>query len=561
MALNKKIKIAAALLLALVLVIWGVFYLHSANSIRVSNENHLQQISTQIIDRLESELLDLEYVSYTLSQNEAVQEFAAEQNALAFHEKSAGVDEIMDTLGDASGPNAHIVVYNRDGVWANFAGSLGHAAAGALYKNLDTSALPRYRAITLEGVRYISYARSVETAGAKQGCVVLLAEEERLLGMLSEYLTTDGLVVSLSEGNRIVASSDAELLNQSVEQASVSSLLLKRRKLGFAPVEVLVSTGAGTLVQVSRDYGLAALLTALLLAALLILFARLANRHLFRPMLHVIRDVESLGSVGQQAIALNPTGEPSFDGLVDQINQMLGRLDEKNRALLSAQSRLQSAEIERQQALIISLKKQIDAHFTVNVLNDVKVLAEGGETEKAAEVADGLSHLLRYANAEDEFVDGMEELFVLEKYVAIMGIRYGSDFTAEFDWDDRLGRVKMPRMLLQPLVENAMAHGLAPKQAGGTLRVSGRLDDGMIRITVEDNGVGMSEKELERVRRSIAAADASSWAAGGIEQVALANIHRRLQSYYQQNFVFTIESRTVWGTTVSLSFPDHTVRQ
>ncbi|MDL2214450.1 histidine kinase [Clostridia bacterium OttesenSCG-928-O13] len=556
MELKRKIGIAAALLIVLVLSIWGIFYIHSANNIRASNQNHLQQVSAQIADRLENELLMLESMSYALSRHEAVQAFSTEENALLFHQKSAGVDEIVGTLEGASGLGAHIIIFGQNGAWANFAGAVGHAAASTLQKHLANLSVPRYRVLTLESIRYICYARNVGAGEAGLGTVVLLVEESQLLGLFSEYITTDGLAVSLAEDGTIVASSNSGLLGQTVEQTAAASLL-QRRKIGFAPFEILVGAGHGALSEVSRDYGLAALLTVLLLIVLLVLFARLANRHLFRPMLHVMRDVEALGSADEAAFALRPTGEAAFDGLVRQINQMLARLEEKSRALLKAQTKLQSAEIERQQALIVSLKKQINAHFTVNVLNDIKALAEAGETEKAAEVSDGLSHLLRYANAEDEFIDGMEELFVLEKYITIMGIRYGSTFTAEYDWDDRLGRAMIPRMLLQPLVENAIVHGLAANASDGLLKVTGRLQDGKVHITVEDNGIGMSRQELRRVWHRMDMADRPGWTAGGTERVALANIRRRLRSYYHDDFAFSIESRTIWGTTASLSFPDH----
>ena len=88
-----------------------------------------------------------------------------------------------------------------------------------------------------------------------------------------------------------------------------------------------------------------------------------------------------------------------------------------------------------------------------------------GENEKAGLLCDGLSFLLRYANAGDSYISGMEEFFVLEKYVEIMEIRYPDRFTAEIEMEDALEGVELPRMLLQPIVENSILHGWKVEQA------------------------------------------------------------------------------------------------
>jgi sensor histidine kinase YesM len=95
--------------------------------------------------------------------------------------------------------------------------------------------------------------------------------------------------------------------------------------------------------------------------------------------------VESFGFEGRDR-SLAKTGEADFDRLVDKLNSMLKRLEETGRAINTVQYRLQSAEIDKQKAVIVSLKKQINAHFVVNVLNSIKLLAEKHEMEKRRNV-------------------------------------------------------------------------------------------------------------------------------------------------------------------------------
>ncbi len=209
-------------------------------------------------------------------------------------------------------------------------------------------------------------------------------------------------------------------------------------------------------------------------------------------------------------------------------------------------------EIQRQKALIVSLKKQINAHFTVNVIYNIKLLAEREETEKVAQMCDGLAYLLRYANAGDEYISGMEELFVVQRYISIMEIRYHNKFTADFTIDDRLDGVLIPRMLVQPIVENAIVHGFKDMEAGGVLRVRAELEPDGILIEVADNGCGMGPEEVAALRVSLKKARSTGEDADGLSHVALKNIERRVEAYYGKGCGLHVQSTKGVGTVVTL---------
>ncbi|MGI6154220.1 MAG: sensor histidine kinase [Christensenellaceae bacterium] len=553
--ISRRILTITLLLGISVLAVWLVFYIQSSGNIRRMNERYLDQISGQIIERLETELFELENVAFSLSTNETVVDFITEKNTLLFHSKSAIVDDLLDTLTGTGDFSHTLVLYNQDGFYASFMGNLGHTTLDMLFANFHKTALPRYTAVKLEGVPYISYGGAIMKSGEQVGTIVLLAEEEKLLGLFEKYVMPDGIDISLAESGVVVTSSNREQVGISTQELTASAALYQSKPMGFAPFEIYVSVKNDYFANETRDYALAALITVALIIAFLLVYLAATNRYFLRPMVGVIRDVEQLGLDIDAKKELSQTGIDDFDGLVRQVNLMLARLDERSKALLKSQSRLQNAEIERQAALIVSLKKQIDAHFVVNILNIIKTLSERGETEKAALVSDGLSHLLRYSNAEDEFISGMDELLVLEKYVTMMEIRYQDRFSAEFDWSDRLMDAKFPRMLVQPLIENAIVHGFADKKSGGSLLVRGQADGGMVEISVTDNGRGIEEHELQRLRTEIAGGAHDGWNVGGIEHVALLNIARRLRSYYGNSGSLSIESRKTGGTTVTLRFP------
>ncbi|MDL2237652.1 hypothetical protein LJC56_07475 [Christensenellaceae bacterium OttesenSCG-928-K19] len=115
--INRRILTITLFLGVSVLVVWLVFYFQSSGNIRRMNERYLDQISGQIIERLETELFELENVAFSLSTNETVVDFITEENALLFHSKSAIVDDLLDTL-TGTGDFSHILVlYNNEGYY------------------------------------------------------------------------------------------------------------------------------------------------------------------------------------------------------------------------------------------------------------------------------------------------------------------------------------------------------------------------------------------------------------------------------------------------------------
>lgn len=236
---------------------------------------------------------------------------------------------------------------------------------------------------------------------------------------------------------------------------------------------------------------------------------------------------------------------------------MVERIEQKEREIYEANYSLQEAELKRQKALIVSLKKQISAHFTVNVLSIIKALSSTGENEKAGMLCDGLSFLLRYANAGDAYISGMEEFFVLEKYAEIMEIRYPGKFTVNIDVADELEDIEIPRMLLQPVVENSIVHGIIGNESKGpgSIHVYACFEDEAVLFNVEDNGCGMNEEVLEELRDKLRNVDGENTEVEGLSHVALVNIERRIRSYFGNGFGMAVESQSGIGTKISVRLP------
>lgn len=552
--MKRRLNIMVILLSIGSLILWVMFFLSSAHNMKSTNEDNMREISRHIIDRLESQLLGLESLSYTLSQSALVQDFVCEKDVKTYFDKSESVNELVHALATSSDYEGHLILYGKDGTFCRFMGSLGNTSASYTANYINSVTLPRHTVFLLEGVYYIGYIREIYRANETVGYIMLLQEESTLLSLFSPHLVDDTLQVSLISDNKVVTSSEKLLLSKTADELRAQSGLFLNRTIGFAPFEVWVTIEKGYLSQVYTNFAIAALATLLLFGCMFFIFLSFAKRYFWKPLLSVMADVETLGTpLGVSA--LRKTGEWDFDRLVTQVNLMLMRLEDRSNALFKTKIELQKAEIERQRSLVISLKKQINAHFAINVLNHIKLLSEQGQIDQASAMSDGLSFLLRYANAGDEFIDGMEEFLILQKYITVMENWMPGRFTVDFDWDDLLSGVNIPRMLIQPILENAITHGFTDRKSGGIIRVRAVVESSVITFTITDNGVGITPQELAELSNKISTAEQPAWTVSGISHVALPNIQRRIYLYYGSGYGLRVTSKLNKGTTVILRFP------
>ena len=197
-------------------------------------------------------------------------------------------------------------------------------------------------------------------------------------------------------------------------------------------------------------------------------------------------------------------------------------------------------EVRLAQAKLESLKLQLHPHFLFNTLNTITALITT-DPPAAERVVSGLSELLRVSlyNAGEQEVPLERELELLEPYLAIQQIRFQDRLTVSVTVAPDTRRALVPNLILQPLVENAIRHGIAPRAAAGLVEVHAQRDDGMLQLRVVDNGVG-------------AGAGGGRWPAEG---VGLGNTRARLQYLYGARHRFELGGGPHGGFSVGISIP------
>jgi two-component system, LytTR family, sensor kinase len=207
-------------------------------------------------------------------------------------------------------------------------------------------------------------------------------------------------------------------------------------------------------------------------------------------------------------------------------------------------------KLEEQEKLLLearldALQSQINPHFLFNTLNSISSLVRF-DPDQARDLIVKLSKILRrLLGKHDEFVQLREEIEFIDDYLDIEVVRFGREKLRVYKHlDPDTLDVVVPAMLLQPLVENSIKHGLAPKVDGGSITLRSRLQDGKLIVQVEDDGVGMSAPPAVAAQTM-----------GSGRGIGMANVAERLQVLYGDDGKLTVRSRDTLGTLVVLELP------
>ncbi|GAB4374489.1 MAG: hypothetical protein Kow009_10040 [Spirochaetales bacterium] len=245
--------------------------------------------------------------------------------------------------------------------------------------------------------------------------------------------------------------------------------------------------------------------------------------------------------------------ESSFNRMRENIRRMFQELQDK--AELEKRlhvEELRNMEMERslKEAQFLNLQSQINPHFLFNTLNLLSRSADFERAGRTAKLVRSLSTLFRYSfRKHGPSVTLKEELEFVEEYLRIQTHRYGHRIRYVRRCDTPLETVAIPAFTLEPLVENALLHGLEPKEEGGILRIRISRFRNRVRIRVLDTGVGMDEDVLEGVW------DREENRIESGRGIGLRNVRARLQIFFDSKEEFRIYSRKGRGTLVWISFP------
>lgn len=299
----------------------------------------------------------------------------------------------------------------------------------------------------------------------------------------------------------------------------------------FVPMDVLMKNT----VAKTRQLQFICVISLILLS---VLVAFLLSRTITKPINALITASRRVAGGNFSADTPVPHGR-DFKLLTESFNHMETQIDR----LIHENYEISLREKETQ---LMALSMQINPHFLYNTLNTINMLAIQNNDEETSELIVDLSEMLQYTfKNTSEKCTLADEIAWVSNYLDIMSRRYDNVFVTRMDIEEELVDCRVPKFLLQPLVENSILHGFSQRQEGGvlTIRIT-RQEEDMI-ILVSDNGKGMDEAQLENYTDSLARDG----------HVGISNIHRRLSLLYGEHYKIQVKSEPEKGTRITIRIP------
>lgn len=239
----------------------------------------------------------------------------------------------------------------------------------------------------------------------------------------------------------------------------------------------------------------------------------------------------------------------------------IGTLYNEYNSMIDEQSKYIKSEYQNKlitlDSQMKSLEAQINSHFLYNTLESINSLAELNGIETISKISISLGNMLRYSiKAKSELVTISDEIANVNDYVSIQLIRFENKFKLELNIPPEMYSKKILKLIFQPIVENALLHGLLRCSKGNLIRISGRFDDNYLYFDIYDNGVGMDEIQVEAIQKILSQPPHfKELGKRSTQSIGLSNINSRIELYYGSGYGLQIASNITNGTTISIKVP------
>lgn len=400
---------------------------------------------------------------------------------------------------------------------------------------------------------------------AYRAYIAAYTSSDNFTDLLKDNLTVDGSVsYIINDQNAIVASSDQSqsgiyLLDyDSIEDSFMSSNNFIERTIldttvyaGFYNIKqpgwfMVTVLPAGPLITQSNMIMVQYILMYLAFLVLALILAHYMSRSITNRISSVIHQMSKVRK-GTLSPMESPTYHDEIGDLIDTYNYM-NYMTRKMDQLMSEQAK---AAEELRLAEFHSLQAQINPHFLYNTMDMINWLAQQGRTAEVSSAVQSLSRFYKLTLSRKQSISTIaQETEHATIYLEIQNMRYHNSIEFVSDIPDELMEYQIPKLTLQPLIENAVLHGILEKDdKAGTIVLTGWLEDSSIVLLISDDGVGISPDKLS----SILSGEGSSSSGG--TNIAVYNTHRRLQILYGTDYGLTYSNNPGGGTEVEIHIP------
>jgi len=392
-------------------------------------------------------------------------------------------------------------------------------------------------------------------SGAKTGVLKLEISFQSFIDLVDKSnLGVSGHVTIIDSNYNVVYTSmnEPELAQEGLGVAREIILGARTAILGGHNMAVNVDTLSNTkwricvfintdrLMEIERTFLFTIILVSCAVLVVGSLLFAVVARTITMPMKQLelaMRKVENSDYFRMEEVQIAASRE--VEALTGRFNRMMRKIGELMDNVIAEQNAQRKSELK-------ALQNQINPHFLYNTLDSIMWLIENEKNQEAGEMVVALARLFRIGvSGDSEVIPVRDEIEHVRNYLLIQNIRYAGSFEYEFDLDETALDAVTLKLVLQPVVENCIYHGLKNKIDKGNIRIRTLIEDGFLFMSVSDNGYGMRQETIDELYHSFEDGIVSN-------SVGLKNIYQRVMINYGGNAGMTIESELDEGTTVTI---------
>lgn len=562
----------AVLVLSAVVIVTGVSMRFTNTSIFENSSQYTQTIIQQMNQNIDSYIDYMENIAYLISSNEDVQDylFSDEIDSEGRYRILKQFETILDSRSDIR--NVGIISKSGRMLINNGSKSVNHDL-NINTQEWYTQALnsPEGPTLTSSHVQHIisgerpwviTLSRGIRDrsgSGEKEGVFFIDLNYSAISGLCDQSTVgTKGYAFILDAKGNIVYHPQQQLYNE-LQTENISLIMdtdedtvltgtgsngklysiSRSDKTGWTVVDC---TNVRELLSKSRQAQSIYVLTAVVLVIVALLFSRFMARSITLPIQKLRDSMKKVqeGDFSVSDVVVDSRNE--IGSLTKSFDVMTHRIQELMEQNVHEQEQKRKSELK-------ALQSQINPHFLYNTLDSIIWMAEGKKNEEVVLMTASLARLLRQSiSNEDEVVPIANEVEYARGYLTIQKMRYKDKLEFQIDVDPSILHIPLIKLVLQPIIENAIYHGLKYKESKGLLIIKGFPKDGNAVLQVIDDGVGMDEETLAHIydRHKV------NYHSNG---VGVYNVQKRLKLYYGEDYGITYESAPGEGTTATITIP------
>ncbi|QUI24799.1 histidine kinase [Vallitalea pronyensis] len=545
-------------------------FIHISILIFIMRENvkrevqYTESIGTGITERLKTTLSNIEKASYTYSINQALIDYYSDnitvkgtESILSVYEMSKSVIQFNESIID-------IVVVDSDGKPMSYYAGINDKIIGEIsnyydFKNLSNPItgfyfFPRESDLAEKYFLYFAPLYDLDSLfhdQSKKATVVFINNLSFIQNMITS-VNPETASFALLHDTQVLATNEADPSQNRLNVLELSDPTFITQFDDYN-IKVLGNSSKSIIESNSTNLIIYILVTIGMTIVLLMFTDRFVNQNITVPIIQLKEDLSRIAPHSRSK-RIQEIKSPDINSIARRINRMLDEIEKVNRTIFETQNQLYEVEILKNEAEIYALQSQVNPHFLYNTLQLIRGMAVYHDVDEIANIATSISDLFRYSIQGEEVVRLQDELEITELYMNIMNARFDDRFELCLEIEPELYDALVLRMLLQPLVENAVLHGLEDIEENGWISITGSLrDKETVELVIADNGCGISDEDYFEIGQTLHGNFHNSLK-NNKKGFGLYNIHKRLKLHFGDDAELKI-IRKPNRTDIVLKFP------